>query len=213
MAEMKEISECVALLGDLIASRDSARGEVHAKLVGAIERTNASVPHLHPLRVTVGDEVQGVYATMGDALRASLVLRDGLFDTADMRFGIGGGDVRIIDEERGIQDGNAWWLAREAINFVEELAGQPGYSGTRTAIRDQRRSALPATDALVRLVDAHVSGLRDGARRSLIGMMAGLDNAEVARAEEISESANSQRVRNNELRVLAEAIAALHTLP
>lgn len=210
---MKELSECVALLGDLVGSRSTARPQVHAALLTSIDHTNASVPHLHPLRVTVGDEVQGVYGSMGDALRASMVLRNALFATADMRFGIGGGDVRVIDEDRGIQDGNAWWLAREAIDFVEDLAAQPGYGGTRTAIRDQRTHALPTTDALVRLVDAQVSGLRGGARRSLIGMLAGLDNAEVARKEGISDSANSQRVRNNELRVLADAIAALHVLP
>ena len=146
---MKELSECVAVLGDLVASRRTARPHVHAALLASIDYVNASVPHLH----------------------------------------------------------------REAITFVEDLARQPGYGGTRTAIRDQRTNALPPTDALVRLVDAHVSGLRDGARRSLIKMMAGMDNAEVARTEGISESANSQRVRNNELRVLAEAVAALHMLP
>ncbi len=203
----------MALLGDLVASRKAERSLVHATLLGAINETNAAVPRLHPMRVTVGDEVQGVYATMGDALRASLVLRNALYGTADMRFGIGGGDVRIIDEDRGIQDGSAWWLAREAIEFVEDLAGQPGYGGVRTAIRDDRPVALTVTDAMVRLVDAHISGLREGARRSLIGILGGLDNASVARAEGISESANSQRVRNNELRVLVDAIAALHLLP
>lgn len=213
MNKVKELPESVALLGDLVASRTTERRRVHDRLLGALAEANDSVPHLHPLRVTVGDEVQGVYSTTGDALRASLMLRNALYGTADMRFGIGGGDVRIIDADRGIQDGSAWWLAREAINFVEDLAEQPGYGGTRTAIRDQRTTALPAADALVRLVDSHISGLRDGARRSLIGMLAGMDNAEVARAEGISESANSQRVRNNELRVLVEAIAALHALP
>lgn len=210
---MKELPESLALLGDLVASRATDRLQVHGGLLRALDAANGSVPHLHPLRVTVGDEVQGVYSTTGDALRASLVLRNALYGTADMRFGIGGGDVRIIDADRGIQDGSAWWLAREAINFVEDLAEQPGYSGTRTAIRDQRTTALPAADALVRLVDVHISGLREGARRSLIGMLAGMDNSEVARAEAISESANSQRVRNNELRVLVDAIAALHALP
>ncbi len=186
---------------------------MHDALLRAIERTTSCVPSLDPLRVTVGDEIQGVYATLGDALQAAFLVRSELLKTADMRFGIGGGDVRVIDAERGIQDGNAWWLARDAINFVEELALQPGYAGVRTAVRDQRAMAPPAADAMVRLVDVHIHALRDGARRSLNGLLAGLDNAVVAQSEGISESANSQRVGNNNLRVLADAIHALELLP
>lgn len=213
MAKMKVMSDCVALLGDLVASRSAARADVHDALLRTIERATSCVPSLDPLRVTVGDEVQGVYATLGDALRAAFLVRSELFPTADMRFGIGGGDVRVIDAERGIQDGNAWWLARDAINFVEELAQQPGYAGVRTAVRDHRATAPPAADAMVRLVDVHIHALRDGARRSLNGLLTGLDNAAVAQSEGITESANSQRVGNNNLRVLADAIHALELLP
>lgn len=213
MAKIKVLPESVAVLGDLVSSRSTKRRKVHEALLTAIEATNAQVPHHDPLRVTVGDEIQGVYATLGQALRAALLLRDELFTMADLRFGMGGGDVRIIDEDRGIQDGNAWWLAREAINFAEQLAAHPGHAGVRTAIRDQRSVAVPAADAMARLVDAHISGLRDGARRSLIGLLKGLDNSEVARSEGISPSANSQRVHNNHLRVLADAIQALQQLP
>lgn len=213
MSKMKVIPECVALLGDLVASRTTERSRVHEKLLSALDETNGSVNSVDPLRVTVGDEVQGVYATLGDALRASFLVKDKLFGTADIRFGIGGGDVRIIDADRGIQDGNAWWLAREAIDFAEDLAHQTGYSGVRTAIRDERPAALPVANAMVQLVDSSMAGLREGTRRSLIGLRQGLDNAQVARSEGISESANSQRVQHNDLRVLADAITALHGLP
>ncbi|RMB61120.1 SatD family protein [Tessaracoccus antarcticus] len=210
---MKVLPECVALLGDLVASRTTDRSHVHAALLRGIDETNARVPALDALRVTVGDEVQGLYASVGDALGASVALRNALFGTADMRFGIGGGDVRIIDDERGIQDGSAWWLARDAINAAEALAGQAGYTGVRTAVRDQRQAAVAAADGMVRLVDVSVDALRDGARRSLIGLLNGLENAEVARLEGITESANSQRVIHNSLRVLADAITAVQLLP
>lgn len=210
---MKKIPNVVALLGDLVGSRGTGREHTHEALLGAIAQANELVPPLDPLRVTVGDEIQGVYESLGQALHATSLLRDSLFGTAEMRFGLGGGDIRIIDADRGIQDGSAWWLAREAIDFVEDLSRQSGYDGVRTAIRDERATAVPATDALARLVDTHLSSLREGARRSLIGLSAGLDNAEVAKAEEISPSANTQRVKNNDLRVLADAIRALHTLP
>lgn len=213
MAEVKEKSNVVALVGDLVGSRGRRREHVHEAVLAAIKRINDQVPPVDPLRVTVGDEIQGVYRSLGDALHAASLLNDELFGTADMRFGLGGGDIRIIDEDRGIQDGNAWWLAREAINFVEELSHQAGYAGVRTAIRDERPNRLPAADALARLVDVHRASLREGARRSLIGLLRGLDNADVARAEEISPSANTQRVKNNDLRALADAMLALHTLP
>ncbi len=213
MVEIKGLANVVGLLGDLVESRATDRGAVHQALLQAVERANGCVAHLDPLRTTVGDEIQGVYATLGDALRAASIVRDELFGTADMRFGCGGGTIRVIDADRGIQDGTAWWLAREAIDFVEELSRQSGYGGVRTAIRDERPTAVPATDPLVRLVDVHVAGLRDGARRTLIGLLDGLDNAEVATAEKISPSANTQRVQNNDLRTLADAISALHLLP
>ncbi len=213
MAEMKEKPNVVALLGDLVGSRTSQRGPVHDAVMAAIAHVNESVAHIDDLRVTVGDEVQGVYASLGQALEAAALLSDELFGTADMRFGLGGGDIRIIDEDRGIQDGSAWWLAREAIEFVEELSHQSGYEGVRTAVRDERPNALPVVDALVRLVDVRLASLRTGARRSLIGLLRGLDNADVARAENISPSANTQRTQNNGLRALADAMQALHLLP
>lgn len=209
---MKEIPNVVALLGDLVGSRTVRREQVHEKLLAAIAHTNHSVPHEDGLRVTVGDEIQGIYSTLGHALEAASLISGELFGIADMRFGAGGGDVSIIDEERGIQDGSAWWLAREAIEFVENLSHLPGYEGVRTAIRDERPGAFPPADALVRLVDAHLASLRPGARRSLIGLLQGFDNVDVARAEGISPSANTQRVKNNDLRALADAIVALHTL-
>ncbi|MGO1489549.1 MAG: SatD family protein [Arachnia sp.] len=213
MAGVKEKSNVVALLGDLVGSRDSRRDLVHDALLEALRHTNEQVHHLDDLRVTVGDEIQGVYETLGGALEAASLVSDELFGIADMRFGVGGGDIRIIDAERGIQDGNAWWLAREAIDFAEDLSRQSGYEGVRTAIRDQRPISTPAADALVRLVDIHVAGLKGGARRSLIGLLRGLENAEVARTEGISASANTQRVKNNDLRVLADALVALRSLP
>ncbi len=213
MAEVKVKSNVVALIGDIVSSRGQRRDAVHEAVLTSLSHTNQRVPHLDPLRVTVGDEIQGAFESLGQALGAASLLNGELFGTAEMRFGLGGGEIRIIDEGRGIQDGSAWWLAREAIDSVEELSRQPGYEGVRTAIRDERPVAVPAADALARLVDVHVAELRDGARRSLIGLMEGLDNADVAEAEGISPSANTQRVKNNNLRPLADAMLALRSLP
>lgn len=213
MVRVKLFPESVAVLGDVVASREGERTASHAAVVAAIDEVNGQVPALDALRVTVGDEMQGVYASLGEALHAIYALRDLLFGDVDLRFGLGGGRVEVVDAERGIQDGSAWWQAREATDFVKELATRPGHASARTCIRDSRDVATPAADPLVRLVDSGLAALRDGSRRSLIGLLAGRDNAQVAAAEGISPSGNSQRVNAGGLRPLADAILGLRLLP
>ena len=97
---MKGFPECVALLGDVVRSRNSDRSRVHGALLAAIDACNDAQPPLDPLRVTVGDEVQGVYATLGQAVAVMLRLRDELLGIADVRCGLGGGDVRPSNARR-----------------------------------------------------------------------------------------------------------------
>ena len=55
-----------ALLGDLVGSRTSAdRGALHRRLLLALDAANAGADVLDPVRVTAGDEFQGVFATVG----------------------------------------------------------------------------------------------------------------------------------------------------
>lgn len=213
MSDIQIFPSCVAILADLVGSRASDRVASHHAVVEAIERTNAKVPQLDPLRVTVGDELQGVFATLGEAFAAAFSLRNLLASQVDLRFGLGGGEVRIVDDERGIQDGSAWALARAAIESVEAQSREPGFLGLRTAIRDKREHANPLSEPLAQLVDVHLTRLKDGPRASLTALLDGLDNASTAQQLGISASANSQRVLNNDLRTLATAIRALQQLP
>ena len=113
---------CVALLGDLVASREAPdRSALHRHLLQAIRSANAGPQILDPLRVTAGDEFQGVFASVGAALAATFTLRAALHP-AQARFGLGIGSVQIIDAETNVQDGSAWWAARSAIEAVEEAA-------------------------------------------------------------------------------------------
>lgn len=211
MPKIQAFPSCVALLGDLVDSRHSDRPAAHAALVDAIEQANAKVPQLDALRVTVGDELQGVYATMGDAFAASFELRNILSGTTDIRFGFGGGEVRVVDADRGIQDGSAWILAREAVESAE--AADSDTPGIRTAIRDSRDEANPLTEPTSQLIDAELHRLGDGPRASLTALWDGLDNQSSAEALGISPSANSQRVRTNALRPLVAAMRGLAALP
>lgn len=213
MPVIQVFPSCVALLGDLVGSRAGDRTRSHEAVLTAIEETNAKVPQLDPLRVTVGDEVQGVYASMGDALHASLELRNRLVGVVDVRFGLGGGEVRILDAARGIQDGAAWAQAREAIDAVEALAAEPGMGGLRTAISDSREAMNPLAEPLCQLVDAQLGRLGAGPRASFTALWDGLDNQSAAALLGISPSANSQRVTGNQLRPLLTAARALTDLP
>ena len=210
---MKGFPECVALLGDVVRSRDSDRTRVHEALLKAIATCNKAHPPLDPLRVTVGAEIQGVYATLGQAVAAMLMLRDELLGTAEVRCGLGGGDVHVIDAKRGIQDGSAWWKAREAIERAEALSRQPGNRTSRTALIDTRAVANPLTDPVLRMVDAALASLNPGSRRSWVHLRAGLDNATAAKLEGITPSANSQRINDHGLRPLACLVETLVALP
>ncbi len=210
---MKGFPECVALLGDVVRSRSSDRAHVHRALLAAIDSCNKAHPPLDPLRVTVGDEVQGVYATLGQAVAVMLRLRDELLGIAEVRCGLGGGEVQIIDAKRGIQDGSAWWRAREAIERAETLSRQPGNRTSRTALIDTRAVANPLVDPTLRVIDAQLAALSPGARRSWVHLRAGLDNATAAKLEGVTPSANSQRINDHGLRPLAALINALTELP
>ena len=61
----------VALLADVVGSRTHERAALHRALLAAVDDANERVPALDPLRPTVGDELQGVYATLGGAPPAS----------------------------------------------------------------------------------------------------------------------------------------------
>lgn len=203
----------VALLVDVVGSRAGQRTALHRALLAAAAKTNTRWPTDKQLHPTVADELQGVYPSLGAALGACYTLRLELLPEWEVRCGIGGGQIVIVDAELDIQDGSGWWRAREAIDWVAEQARRKGHASARTAIRDGRDMAIAQVDPLCRLVDSRLAGLGEGALGSLRGLWEGLDNTAIADREGISASANSQRVIGNELRPLAEAMAALSTLP
>jgi hypothetical protein len=135
-------SPCV-LIGDVVGSRGARdRRALHEALEAALAAVDAAVPPVTGLRVTVGDEFQGTYATLGDAVDAALRVRLALLPEVDTRFGLGRGEVTVLDARRGIEDGPGWWAARAAIEDVQEVAGRAATRLARTAYR-----AAPPRDA------------------------------------------------------------------
>jgi hypothetical protein len=111
----------VAVIADLIGSRRLPdRALSQRQLTAAADRVNKLITPIQPIAATVGDEFQALYADAASAFEATLLMRLWLPEGIDTRFGIGAGTYRTISTEpHDIQDGSAWWSAREAIDVAK----------------------------------------------------------------------------------------------
>ncbi|GAB3880343.1 SatD family protein [Terrabacter terrigena] len=216
MAEKKVTASPVALIGDIVESRTHRdRQALHDAVEVALARANADVPVDDPAVITLGDEFQGVYPTLGAALRASFLIRAELHGTADVRFGAGRGVVSTLDPVRGIHDGPAYWAARDAIVLAEEKAGRAQTRTSRTAYLapDEPPALVAAVQAALDCLDFMVGSLSTTSRQILGGLMHGRAQHDLAAAVGISPSAVSQRVRRDGIGVALEAMTTLGDLP
>lgn len=197
------------LIGDVVASRRSGdRAVLHERLTDLLARINEACEPATPLRITVGDEFQGTFATLGEALRASLRLRLGLLPEHDVRHGLGWGEVRVLQDDPPVEDGPGWWAARDAIHEVQEAQEHPGSRYRRTSYRLAAGAEGPdpaLVGALLLVRDAAVGGLSDRSASVLRGLLAGQTQREIADAQHITPSAVSQRVRTDGLAALVAA--------
>jgi hypothetical protein len=178
-----------AVIGDVIGSRALPDRRAAQRRIGEVlAEVDRVVPGLQPLEATVGDEFQGAYATLGEATRATLLVRLALLPAIDVRCGIGQGEAMVFDDQRTprLQDGPAWWAAREAIEWM---------AGARRA---GLRSWLVAPDAAV--VNAHllcrdalVDRLNERGWRMLRAALLGRSQQRIAEQEGVTKSAVSQQ--------------------
>ncbi|MDO5502673.1 MAG: SatD family protein [Actinomycetia bacterium] len=204
MAQMKPSTAdpTATLIADLVASRTASdRQHLHDRFRAAMEAVNTDPKSglVEPLRITVGDEFQGRFATVGAALAATLQLRLAL-SPADIRFGVSWGQTRTLDAE-GTQDGPAWWDARAAIEWVQSAEKDSATEQVRTRFLSREASGPGAAQINAALLcrDHLVGSLDDRSQRVLGGLMAGHTQAQIAAAEQISPSAISQRIRRDGL--------------
>jgi hypothetical protein len=206
----------VALLGDVVASRavpDAQRQ--HGLLRQALALANRRVAADQALTPTIGDEFQGLYPDLVSALDATLVVRLALIGELDVRFGIGSGQVRSYDPARAPfeQDGSGWWSAREAVDTVREMSQRRERPrGLRTRWVDAAgadRSFVAAVNAFLQCRDELVAGMdvRDAA--TMLGLLADVPLADIARTQHVSVSALSQRAVGGGLYAIRRAHAEL----
>ena len=138
------------LIGDVVRSRDGRRPLRAARPAhrGARGRRTTALRPVVPLRITVGDEFQGCFATVGEAVHASLWLRLHLAP-AQLRHGIGWGAVAVLADEPRVEDGPGWWAAREAIEAVKARRRPAGHPAAAHGLPPGRRDATGPTPAPV----------------------------------------------------------------
>ncbi len=206
---MKRMAGVATLIGDVVQSRAVGdRTALHSALLALLEQANAELAPVVPLRITVGDEFQGCFERVGDALHATLWLTLNLAPVAGLRHGVGWGSVAVLAEDPRVEDGPGWWAARDAIDEVKLEAGKASARLLRTAYRRSDEESAPqgpepdAINAALMCRDQMVGSVSERSLRLLRGTLAGRTQAELAEEEGISASAVSQRVRNDGLAVL-----------
>lgn len=209
------------LIGDLIGSRSSGdRRRLHAAFAAVLDRVNDELRPPTPVRMQVGDEYQGVFASLGDALHASLTVRLALLPDADVRHGIGRGRVEVLSEDPRVEDGPGWWAARAAIERVAAAERRPGERSLRTAYVASSETGADgpggeerAVNAALVLRDHVVGSLSPRSLSVLRGLLAGASQRDLAATLGISPSAVSQRVRGDGLGALIAAHELTREMP
>jgi len=215
MAKVKPSASVRAtLIGDLVGSRRVAdRAAAHRAVNRALRDVGADA--VDPPAFTVGDEFQGSYPTVGQAIDAALSVRLAVAPGLDVRFGIGWGAVAVLDKQAGIQDGPGWWAAREAIEWTATAQRQPGLALVRTSFRvsGETRTDIDAVNAALLCRDHLLGSLDDRSIRIVKGLLGNQTKKDIAAAEDISASAVSQRAGRDGLDLIVVASGYLRSVP
>ena len=166
----------VAVLGDVVASRrHPSRSDLKDALEAALGVANSRTAPLQRLTPTIGDEFQGLYTNLADALEVTLLVRLSLVGVVDVRFGVGSGALTAYHEDRAPfeQDGPGWWAARVAVERAKAMSRQQEMpKGVRTVYVD---SSLLAEEGSAAGGRREVTGDEDrqttGTRRNVAGLV------------------------------------------
>ncbi len=146
---------------------------------------------IDPPAFTVGDEFQGSYPTVGAAIDAALWVRLALVPDVDVRFGIGWGEVTVLDPDTGIQTAPAGGRPEKPSNGSPAPSNSPAWptSAPPTAAPTPKVSDPDAVNAALLCRD-HLLGSMDArSLRLLRGLLEHKTKKDLAEMEGISASA------------------------
>jgi predicted DNA-binding protein (UPF0251 family) len=194
-----------AVIGDVVGSRQAtSRLRLQQRLDKALAAVNEAMASVQPLTPTLGDEFQGMYGRVEDAIEASFRLRVELVGKVDVRVGIGWGTLRTQDASRTPfgQDGPCWWRAREALQELartERSNQEP--SSLRTVCRTGNVQEQPYNAILV-LRDQILSSIDEGDATILKLLISGASQQEAAARLGVNKSSVSRRMQSHGLAAL-----------
>ncbi len=191
-----------AVIGDVVGSRQVAsRSGLQSRLDRSLGSINGSLNPIQPMTPTIGDEFQGMFATIEEAIEASFRLRVELMTKVDLRIGIGWGTLRTEDPRRTPfgQDGPCWWRAREALEELArtERSNQEPHS-LRTVCRTATREE-PAYNAILVLRDQLLSAIDERDATILRMLIGGASQQDAADRLGLNKSSISRRMQSHGL--------------
>lgn len=207
----------IAVLADIVGSRRlDDRTAAQRVLDDTIAAVEVDLPlATQPLTPTVGDEQQGVYCDLSDAMVSLLMIQLRLPDGIAFRFGIGVGEVRPVESvHRELADGPGWYAARAAIETVHAREGR-AVPRTRSWIvgapgQDEvMESTIAASNAYLLVRDEVVGAMSERERRLTYGRLLGRSQQELATEEGITQPSVSKSLRTAGTAALIEGVAAL----
>jgi hypothetical protein len=221
---MAVFSSSVAVIIDVSRSREHPdRRALQQQLQEVFAEINEIQPGEQKIEPTVGDEFQAVYSDLGRALRATMLIQLFLPDRIECRFGLGAGELRTVGTSvvGAVQDGSAWWCAREAVDEARRHEySKLGFVRTwfREAGADEARDsgslgAESIVNAYLLSRDHIIGSMSARARRLLRGHLLGKTQAQLAESEGITQSAVSQSLSNSGANALAASESLLLSVP
>lgn len=192
------------LIGDIVGSRQvDDRPALQKQLRAVLRQMNTDLKPALRLEPTIGDEFQGGFANVAEAVRASLVIRLEFFERVkvDTRFGLGHGPITVFAAGEPVsQDGPGWWTARQGIDVAKEMADVHSTSFVRTYFEpdpSDGNAALAEAASLNAFLfcrDAMMNRMNSRSRQRLYGLMRGWSQSRIAAAEGKTQSAISQNL-------------------
>ncbi len=188
-----------ALVGDVIASRHAGdREDLQHFLDKAMIEGNMVATAVQPLRMTIGDEFQGLFDDVVEAISATLQIRLYLQPTVDVRIGIGWGTLDMVPKEPPFgQDGPCWWRARDAIDEVKK-------SESSNAVPRSARTLVKTGDSSEELFNAylvtrdHITASWDEVDFEIARLhISGTNQTGISKQVGLSQSSVSRRLQNH----------------
>lgn len=192
-------ASAVALIVDIVGSRTlDDREAAQNEVLEVFSTVHATRPFRDPLWATVGDEFQAVFDHVGDSLRATAIAQLLFPPELDCRFGLGMGEVRTVGHDTTIQDGSAWWFAREAIveAHAREDKANP-YLRTWFASDGSHPETTAVVNSYLLVRDHTIRRMTTRERRIAAGALLGRRQTDLATDEGISQSAVSQSLQRS----------------